>query len=224
MRALLFLHLQLMPAHCLVHAHSRAISSSFQLQAFALTPQGRCPEPVESLARDTLALLRRRPEPDVAVAVLTEAGLLRQHEPVPLLRLGRSTEQEFDANLEQAAQVGSVQMNALVCIPNSNVLSLFAADASVGRSSQKSSVETLSCAQEQILYVMCVDSQTLLNSPPPDPDASRREDLTHLRVFTIDDASTTEVDDGLSVSEDEQGNKLFWVHVADPTRWITPGV
>lgn len=76
------------------------------LQDFALTAPGKCPEPVESLARDTLALLKRRPEPDVAVAVLTEAGLLRLHEPVPLLRLGRSTESEFEPYMEQAAKVG----------------------------------------------------------------------------------------------------------------------
>lgn len=33
----------------------------------------------------------------------------------------------------------------------------------------------------------------LLSSPPPDPDAAIREDLTHLRVYTIDAASTKEV-------------------------------
>lgn len=65
--------------------------------------------------------------------------------------------------------------------------------------------------------------QALLSSPPPDPDASTRLDLTHLNVFTVDDASTTEVDDGLSVTADEQGRTLLWVHVADPTRWLTPG-
>lgn len=65
--------------------------------------------------------------------------------------------------------------------------------------------------------------QALLSDPPPDPDACRRLDLTHLTVYTVDDASTTEVDDGLSVTTDEAGNRLLWVHVADPTRWITPG-
>lgn len=69
----------------------------------------------------------------------------------------------------------------------------------------------------------CVCVQALLSAPPADPDACRRVDLTHLAVYTVDDASTTEVDDGLSVTTDEQGNRLFWVHVADPTRWITPG-
>lgn len=48
-------------------------------------------------------------------------------------------------------------------------------------------------------------------------------DLTHLTVYTVDDASTTEVDDGLSITTDEAGAPLLWVHVADPTRWLTPG-
>jgi exoribonuclease-2 len=65
--------------------------------------------------------------------------------------------------------------------------------------------------------------QALVSAPPPDPDASTRLDLTHLTVYTVDDASTTEVDDGLSITTDEAGEKLLWVHVADPTRWLTPG-
>jgi exoribonuclease-2 len=66
-------------------------------------------------------------------------------------------------------------------------------------------------------------AQVLLSAPPPDPDASTRMDLTHLTVYTVDDASTTEVDDGLSITTDEAGTRLLWVHVADPTRWLTPG-
>jgi exoribonuclease-2 len=65
--------------------------------------------------------------------------------------------------------------------------------------------------------------QALVSAPPPDPDASTRLDLTHLTVYTVDDASTTEVDDGLSITTNEAGAKLLWVHVADPTRWLTPG-
>lgn len=91
------------------HVSDQGLGLILYLQDLALTAPGKCPEPVESLARDTLALLRRRPEPDVAVAVLTEAGLMRLHEPVALLRLGRSTEQEFEPHLEQAAQVGGKQ-------------------------------------------------------------------------------------------------------------------
>ena len=60
-------------------------------------------------------------------------------------------------------------------------------------------------------------------SPPSDPDAHIRVDLTHHRIVTIDDASTTEVDDGLSVEELPDGRRRLWVHVADPSRWMQPG-
>lgn len=43
-------------------------------------------------------------------------------------------------------------------------------------------------------------------------------------MVTIDDATTTEVDDGLSVEFLEGGRVRLWVHVADPTRWIRPEV
>lgn len=40
-------------------------------------------------------------------------------------------------------------------------------------------------------------AELLAEQPPPDVDAERREDLTHLTIYTIDDASTTEIDDGV---------------------------
>jgi exoribonuclease-2 len=48
-------------------------------------------------------------------------------------------------------------------------------------------------------------------------------DLTHLTVYTIDDASTKDVDDGISVEQTDDGQLLLWVHIADPTRWLRPG-
>ena len=63
----------------------------------------------------------------------------------------------------------------------------------------------------------------MVASPPPDPDAHIRVDLTHHSIVTIDDASTTEVDDGLSVEELPGGRRRLWVHVADPSRWLQPG-
>jgi exoribonuclease-2 len=42
-------------------------------------------------------------------------------------------------------------------------------------------------------------------------------------VYTIDDASTRDVDDGISVEQADDGQLLLWVHVADPTRWLRPG-
>ena len=66
-------------------------------------------------------------------------------------------------------------------------------------------------------------AQSLAASPPPDPDADIRVDLTHHAIVTIDDASTTEVDDGLSVEALPDGRRRLWVHVADPSRWVQPG-
>jgi exoribonuclease-2 len=65
--------------------------------------------------------------------------------------------------------------------------------------------------------------QALFDSRPADPDAASRVDLTHLSVYTIDDASTRDVDDGISVEQADDGQLLLWVHVADPTRWLQPG-
>jgi exoribonuclease II len=53
-------------------------------------------------------------------------------------------------------------------------------------------------------------------------DLNDRLDLTHLKVYTIDDESTTEIDDGLSLEYLPDGTQKVWIHIADPTRWISP--
>ncbi|MBD0343373.1 MAG: VacB/RNase II family 3'-5' exoribonuclease [Coleofasciculus sp. Co-bin14] len=65
-------------------------------------------------------------------------------------------------------------------------------------------------------------AQQRLVSQPPDPD-SNRLDLTHLKVYTIDDESTQEIDDGLSLEVLEDGRERLWIHIADPTRLVMPG-
>ncbi|NEO55278.1 MAG: VacB/RNase II family 3'-5' exoribonuclease [Okeania sp. SIO3B5] len=65
-------------------------------------------------------------------------------------------------------------------------------------------------------------AQSCLKSPQPDPDTNRL-DLTHLKVYTIDDESTKEIDDGLSIEFLEEDRQKIWVHIADPTRLLTPG-
>ncbi|NEQ71753.1 MAG: VacB/RNase II family 3'-5' exoribonuclease [Okeania sp. SIO2C9] len=65
-------------------------------------------------------------------------------------------------------------------------------------------------------------AQSCLQFPPPDPDTNRL-DLTHLKVYTIDDESTKEIDDGLSIEFLENDRQKIWVHIADPTRLLTPG-
>ena len=64
--------------------------------------------------------------------------------------------------------------------------------------------------------------QQCINMTPPDPDRDRR-DLTHLKVYTIDDESTMEIDDGLSLEQLPDGQQRVWIHIADPSRWISPG-
>jgi len=65
------------------------------------------------------------------------------------------------------------------------------------------------------------EAQQMLASPPTDPDA-RRRDLTALKVYTIDDESTREIDDGLSVETLPDGRQRLWIHIADPTRLLVP--
>ncbi|NJN57471.1 MAG: VacB/RNase II family 3'-5' exoribonuclease [Leptolyngbyaceae cyanobacterium SL_5_9] len=64
-------------------------------------------------------------------------------------------------------------------------------------------------------------AQRRLADPPSDLDPNRLN-LTHLKVYTIDDESTREIDDGLSVEFLESGQQRLWIHIADPTRWIAP--
>ncbi|WP_072619490.1 RNB domain-containing ribonuclease [Spirulina major] len=63
-------------------------------------------------------------------------------------------------------------------------------------------------------------AQSRLYSFPPDRDRDRL-DLTHLKVYTIDDESTEEIDDGLSVEILPDGRIKLWIHIADPTRFVT---
>lgn len=67
------------------------------------------------------------------------------------------------------------------------------------------------------------EADALLAAPPPDPDVHHRVDLTHLPVWAIDSAETTEVDDGISIERLADGTEKLWVHVADPSRWVAMG-
>ena len=68
----------------------------------------------------------------------------------------------------------------------------------------------------------------IASHPPPDLDEGSRLDLTHLPAFAIDEASTKEIDDALSVEMlDTDGSihkrQRLWIHIADPTRYIELG-
>ena len=65
-------------------------------------------------------------------------------------------------------------------------------------------------------------SQSRLQSCSKDVPSDRL-DLTHLKVYTIDDESTTEIDDGLSVEYLDTEQIRLWIHIADPTRLVFPG-
>ncbi|BBC22480.1 ribonuclease catalytic domain-containing protein [Pseudanabaena sp. ABRG5-3] len=65
-------------------------------------------------------------------------------------------------------------------------------------------------------------AQECFTAPIPDYMGDLRRDLTHLHVYTIDDISTTEIDDGLSIETLADGRKRIWIHIADPTRWLDP--
>lgn len=62
-----------------------------------------------------------------------------------------------------------------------------------------------------------------INNPPADLDAAIRQDLSHLKVYTIDDEGTQEIDDGLSVEVLPDGRDRVWIHIADPSRWLLLG-
>ncbi len=62
-----------------------------------------------------------------------------------------------------------------------------------------------------------------LTAPPHDRDRQHRLDLTRHKVYTVDDESTREIDDGLSIEQLDNGDTRVWIHIADPTRWIEPG-
>lgn len=69
---------------------------------------------------------------------------------------------------------------------------------------------------------LLVMAQDRIANPPPDLDA-HRINLTRLKVYTVDDETTREIDDGLSVEILENGQHRLWIHIADPTRWLQPG-
>ena len=68
----------------------------------------------------------------------------------------------------------------------------------------------------------------IATSPPADVDEASRLDLTHLSAFAIDEASTREIDDALSVETLQTDGPIhsrqrLWVHIADPSRYIELG-
>lgn len=202
-------------------------------QDYVSVPAGKPAKPSEALARETLTLLKRRHEPEAAVLALQEAGLMRLHDPVPVLRLGHTAEgDDFSQKLQQAAQVritttttpSSFLFAPCVCGRITQITCSCGWDFPLRQAVQLCWAAVGLCWQlgcQHVLYNVIL--QALMSSPPEDRDAPNRLDLTHLEVYTIDDASTRDVDDGVSLERGSDGQLLLWVHVADPTRWLQPG-
>ena len=64
-------------------------------------------------------------------------------------------------------------------------------------------------------------SLPLVGAGVPDVDAGKRMQLVHMETITIDDSSTTEIDDALSASYVNDDTIAVHVHIADPSRWIS---
>lgn len=75
----------------------------------------------------------------------------------------------------------------------------------------------------QFTETALVMAQHRLADMPPDPDDDARLDLRALKVYTVDDESTQEIDDGISLETLTDGRQRIWIHIADPTRWVLPG-
>jgi len=60
----------------------------------------------------------------------------------------------------------------------------------------------------------------------PDELLGLRQDLRDQKIYTIDSADTSEIDDGLSVeilkNDDGSTRHRFWIHIADVDRWAPP--
>jgi exoribonuclease-2 len=64
-------------------------------------------------------------------------------------------------------------------------------------------------------------ARQLVQSQPPDLYASRRQDLTHLNLMTIDGERTRDFDDALSLEEVPDGWRLG-IHIADVSAHVLP--
>ena len=64
-------------------------------------------------------------------------------------------------------------------------------------------------------------ARQLVRSQPPDLYASRRQDLTHLELMTIDGERTRDFDDALSLEEAPGGWRLG-IHIADVSAHVMP--
>ncbi|KAH7422551.1 hypothetical protein KP509_12G013800 [Ceratopteris richardii] len=73
------------------------------------------------------------------------------------------------------------------------------------------------CFPEQVIEAVGI----IKSQSPQDLDEDNRVDLTSLKVFSIDTENPKEIDDGISAIKLPDGRFKVWIHVADPTRWVS---
>jgi len=63
-----------------------------------------------------------------------------------------------------------------------------------------------------------------INDRDPDGILDIRKDLRYQKVYTIDSASTLDIDDGISVEKIDESDKYrYWIHIADVDRYASRG-
>lgn len=63
----------------------------------------------------------------------------------------------------------------------------------------------------------------LISRLPVDKDSSLRKDLRSIQpTFAIDDSDSLEIDDSISLDVRQDGSTWICVHIADPSRMISP--
>ena len=65
-------------------------------------------------------------------------------------------------------------------------------------------------------------AQEILRAPEQEQDAAIRQNLVSVPAWAVDSAETTEVDDAIGIETLPDGRKKIWVHIADPTAWMSP--
>lgn len=210
------------------------------LKDLAILDAGACSEARLALAKESLALAGIHPPgaapagmapPDqpsllaeAAAGLLVDIRALRQHEPLAALRKRVAMEHEADVERAAAELLAAPPVSleggcrGAVRWQGGEVYLL--GGGLLGRACRRRPTRMWLSSRSH--------SGSQLVTAQADSCAAARVDLTHLRTYTIDDFGTTEVDDGLSVEVLEPGTPggpsrtRLWVHVADPTRWLSP--
>lgn len=159
-------------------------------------PDG-CGAAAAALARESLALLGVKAEPPaLAWELLADVGAARRHDPLPLLRAGAAL--AFPPDVARDAEVGARvrARGAGLGLLRLQGAGRLTACQSGGRFRSVGGWQRAAHAPDPHLRPPAARPKALAASPPPDCDASSRRDLTHLAVYTVDDAGTTEVGAG----------------------------